>query len=135
MNVVVAEPVRLNNPVDVQDAKEQMIEIATKKYKNIEPIKDKDSLEDCFTEEYGKLYFWFNVPMGTKHGIMGATKTLSFDLKYLEELVPACCVTGIVKKLHEENGVKMFKNISKSSLACIKEELTILGHVDLADIL
>jgi len=103
MNTVVAEPVNLNDPVDIQDAKEQMIEIAVKKYKNIEPIKDKDSLEDCFTEEYGKLYFWFNVPMGTKHGTMGATKTLTYDLKKMEELVPASCsVTSTVKKLHRK---------------------------------
>jgi len=44
--------------------KQALIEEARKKYGEIRPSGAMDSLEDCFSVEEGRLYFWFNVQGG-----------------------------------------------------------------------
>jgi len=44
--------------------KQALIERARKQYGEIRPCATKKSLKECFTEERGRLYFWFNIQSG-----------------------------------------------------------------------
>jgi len=48
----------------MNDLKQALIDQARKQYGKIRPSGTMDSLEDCFSEEEGRLYFWFNVQGG-----------------------------------------------------------------------
>jgi hypothetical protein len=37
---------------------------AMEKYSEIQPYATKKSLKECFTEEAGRIFFWFNVQGG-----------------------------------------------------------------------
>lgn len=41
-----------------------LIAAARKQHGEIQPCSTRRSLEDCFTEEEGRLHFWFNIQGG-----------------------------------------------------------------------
>lgn len=44
----------------------KLIECAIEKHGVIKPC-DNKTIEQCFTEERGRLYFWYNDPIGSSH--------------------------------------------------------------------
>jgi len=53
--------------LNMNDLKKNMIRKAMKRYKNIAPCAKRHSLEDCFTVEEDKIYFWFNTEDKSTH--------------------------------------------------------------------
>jgi len=51
----------------MNDLKQNMIRKAVRRYKNIAPCSPRRSLDDCFTVEENKLYFWFNTEDHSTH--------------------------------------------------------------------
>jgi hypothetical protein len=51
----------------MNNLKKNMIRKAMKRYKNIAPCAKHPSLEDCFTIEDDKIYFWFNTEDHSTH--------------------------------------------------------------------
>ena len=51
----------------MNDLKKNMIRKAQRRYKNIAPCARRRSLEDCFTVEEDKIYFWFNTEDQSTH--------------------------------------------------------------------
>jgi len=49
--------------------KQVLIDQAMEQYGEIQPCATRQSLENCFTEEFGFLMLWFNSPNGTTHMI------------------------------------------------------------------
>jgi hypothetical protein len=47
--------------------KENMIKRAKDRYKNISPCPTRGTLEECFTMENNKIYFWFNTEDKSTH--------------------------------------------------------------------
>jgi hypothetical protein len=53
--------------LNMNNLKENMIRKAMNRYKNIAPCAKYRSLEDCFTVEEDKIYFWFNTEDKSTH--------------------------------------------------------------------
>jgi hypothetical protein len=51
----------------MNNLKKNMIRRAMKRYKNIAPCAPQRTLDDCFTFEDNKIYFWFNTEDHSTH--------------------------------------------------------------------
>jgi hypothetical protein len=47
--------------------RQEMVKIATEKFGSIHAVNNRESLEECFSEEEGMLIFWFNTEDNSTH--------------------------------------------------------------------
>ncbi|MGM0443728.1 MAG: hypothetical protein ACQEQV_06025 [Fibrobacterota bacterium] len=47
----------------------ELIDMARKKYNSIKPCGGYNNLDECFTQEEGKLFFWFNTQDKSTHAL------------------------------------------------------------------
>ena len=51
----------------MEDVKFQIVQAAREKHRTIFPCVGKQSFEECFTHDNGKLLFWFNTEDNSTH--------------------------------------------------------------------
>ena len=51
----------------MNEIKKELIKQAQEKYKDIAPCSAHEHLDECFTLEGEKVFFWFNTPDRTTH--------------------------------------------------------------------